>query len=133
LPPDRRGRLERALIWACRFGQTGTAALLIAEGVDVAAGDKDRMTALHWAAANRRLEVIELLLRGGAPLEAKNRWGGTVLSSTVHIAVADGKPSRYAPVLEKLLDAGADASVFPYPTGHDAVDAVLARHVRDDA
>ena len=63
----------------------------------------------------------------GAPLEVENQWGGTVLNSTLHFALYIPYPDvDYAPVVERLVTAGADASVVdPFPTGHAAIDAVL--------
>ena len=87
------------------------------------------MTGLHWAAGNGRLDVVELLTERGAPLETRNRWGGTVLDSTIFFALqhpADW-PS-YATVLERLITAGADIGAATYPTGNERVDELLERH-----
>ena len=74
-----------------------------------AAADGYDMTALHWAGANGLMHVIERLIALGAPLEAENTWGGTVLNSTLHFVVNDPvKGVDYAAVIELLLAAGAD-------------------------
>jgi hypothetical protein len=69
---------------------------------------------------------VELLIERGSPLEARNRWDGTVLSTTVFLARQ--RPSRaaaYVPVLERLIAAGADVRAVERPTGNAALDAVL--------
>ena len=69
------------------------------------------MTPLHWAAWHGHLDLVALLLARGAPLEAKNVYGGTVLSMTLWArrnAPVDG--ADYRRVIEMLLAAGADAT-----------------------
>src|SRR5262245_6224095 len=122
-----RAHLAPAFVSACRYGQAAVVELLLEQGVDPAAADGDAMTGLHWAAAERHQGVVELLIGRGAPLEARNRWDGTVLSTTVFLARQ--RPSRaaaYVPVLERLIAAGADVRAVERPTGNAALDAVLA-------
>jgi ankyrin repeat protein len=129
LSSDPDANLERALVWAAAFGRTAVVDFLLAHGVDPAATDNNAMTGLHWAAANRHLDVVKLLIERGAPLEARNRWGGTVLDSTVYFALQPSADwTRYSAVMETLIDAGADVSAVPYPTGSEAVDEFLARY-----
>jgi ankyrin repeat protein len=126
LSGDPEADVERAFVWACTYGRTAVVELLLEQGMDPGVTDGDRMTGLHWAAARKQLEVVELLIRRGAPLEARNRWGGTVLSSTVFFALqrpADG--ASYAAVLELLIASGADVRAVKYPTGNAAVDKLL--------
>ncbi len=52
---------------------------LIAKGVPVHAGDYDSRTALHLAAAEGCLEVVEYLVSHGHPLFVRDRWGATPL------------------------------------------------------
>ena len=127
---DPRAHVALALVWACRFGRTSVVQLLLEKGVDPNSADTDRMTALHWAAASGRLDLVDLLLDRGAALETVNQWGGTVLDSTVYFAVRGPKRGiEYMPVLERLIVRGADVrAVGPFPTGDDAIDALLSRH-----
>jgi len=84
------------------------------------------MTGLHWAAAHRHVEVVRILTRRGAPLEVRNRWGGTVLSSTVWFALQpSAEGSSYVAVLELLIAAGADVGAVDHPTGNAVIDRVL--------
>ena len=132
-PREPKPHLEMALGWACRFGHQGTATILLDLGVDPATGDVDAMTPLHWAAANGQLDLIDRLIARAAPLEARNRWGGTVLDSTVYFALhaAPGWPpvagADYPAVLERLLAAGADVTAVELPTGNPRLDEVLTR------
>jgi ankyrin repeat protein len=127
LSGDPSDHVDRAFVWACNYGQTEVVELLLDRGVDPAVADSDRMTGLHWAAGHRQVEVVELLIRRGAPLEARNRWGGTVLDSTVFFALQRPRDAAsYSVVLELLIRAGADVGAVAYPTGNAAVDQVLS-------
>jgi hypothetical protein len=88
------------------------------------------MTGLHWAAGNGHLAMVELLTRRGAPLETRNRWGGTVLSTTVYFAAQ--RPAddwaRYSAIIDVLIAAGADVGAVTVPTGVDQIDEQLRRH-----
>jgi ankyrin repeat protein len=129
LPSDPKSHVDRAFVWACRFGRTAVVELLLEHGVDPAVTDDDGMTGLHWAAANGHLEVVRLLTERGAPLEAQNRWGGTVLASTLYSALQpQANAADCAAAIELLLDGGADISAVTYPTGNDRADELLKRH-----
>jgi ankyrin repeat protein len=133
-PDSARAHIELALLFACGFGREPMARFLLDQGVDPAAGDGNAMTALHWAAASRCMELVILLIGKGAPLEVRNTWGGTVLDSTVWFAVnaprtTPGSSHGYPAVIEALLAAGANpAEVTPFPTGIGELDGILRRH-----
>jgi len=133
-PRGARAQIELALAWACKFGREPVARFLLDQGVDPAASDSNAMTALHWAAAGRCLEMVTVLIGKGAPLEVRNTWGGTVLDSTVFFALNSPRTTPcslhdYPAVIEALLSAGADpAAVSPFPTGDPELDEVLRRH-----
>ena len=130
IPDDATGQIEMALVWACKFGRTEVARWLLDRGVDPAAADHDRMTALHWAAAGGLLDIMDLLLTARAPLEVRNVWGGTVLDSTVYFAMHQPiAGADYPRVIDRLLEAGADLRALePSPTGIAAIDAVIQRY-----
>jgi ankyrin repeat protein len=52
---------------------------LIAKGVDVNAKDDRSLTALHWAAKEGRLDVVETLIRNGADVNVETDYGATAL------------------------------------------------------
>ena len=77
-------------------------------GVDVPTGNQ-RTTLLHTAAMDDEPEVVALLLKGGADIEARNEEGATPL----HVAAGGNKLE----VVALLLDRGADVEVRS-ATGH---------------
>ena len=76
---------------------------LLHEYVDVNAAQGDGMTALHWATYNDDLEMAALLLGAKANFEARTRVGGL---TPLLLASRNGS----APLLEALLEAGADSN-----------------------
>ena len=130
LPAEGKAHIESAFVWACKFARADVAEFFLDVGVNPVAVDGYDMTALHWACANGLIPVIKRLIALGAPLEAENTWGGTVLNSTLHFVVNDSvKGVDYAAVIELLLAAGADVGVVdPEPTGNARVDEVIRRY-----
>lgn len=108
-------QLEKALIMAARYGRYAALEYLLVKGADVAASDG--MTALHHAAGRADLDMMELLIRRGAPLEKQNVHGATVLENAVWFArhVASGELERrdYPTVIDMLIAAGARTDVYP--------------------
>jgi ankyrin repeat protein len=130
LPSNPVAHIELAFAWACKCGRAEVAHLMLDRGVRPTAKDNSDMTALHWAAASGLTTVVDRLLAMGAPLEVENQWGGTVLNSTLHFALYTPVPGvDYAPIVERLVKAGADVRVVdPFPTGNAAIDDVLRPH-----
>lgn len=128
-PPEPRAHIELAFVTACHFGKEAIADYFLELGVDVAAKDKDDMTPLHWAAASGMTGLVRRLIARGAPLEAKNTWGGTVLDSTAYFASFMPVPGvDYRSVMETLIAAGAEVEVLrEYPRGHPLVDELRRR------
>jgi ankyrin repeat protein len=130
---EKEVKQGQALVSASTFGQTQTVAFMLDRGVEAGSLDRDDMTGLHWATARGHMDVVRLLLDRGAPLEVKNKWGGTVLGSTVFFAHSNPMAQvDFVTVIETLLSAGAQVSAAKYPTGLATVDAVLHRY-RDAA
>ena len=87
------------------------------------------MTALHYAAANGNIALVDNLLGRGASLEALNHWDGTVLDSTAHFAVhMPVKGVDYDALLEALIARGAKVR-SAYPSGNAHIDALFERHM----
>jgi hypothetical protein len=118
---------ERALIVAAQQGHMDVVSFLLDAGVDVAASDG--MTALHNASAGGHLALMRLLIARGAPLEAMNSYGGTVLSCTVwfarHGTDAEFRERPLLPAIELLLAAGARVDADPGISKE--IDAAYAR------
>jgi hypothetical protein len=129
-----RDLIHTAFRYACFYGRDEVVAFLVGRGVDLAGHDGDGQTGLHYAAMGGRLDTVKLLLRHNAPLEALNRYGGTVLSQALWTAAHGGGTDVYVPIVKTLIAAGAKVDAR-HPPVNAEVDAVLARHgsVTDDA
>jgi hypothetical protein len=124
---DEPAALAEALACACFNGRTEVVAFLLDHGVDPAAGIGTGLNGFHWAANRGQLVTVKLLIERGAPLEAKNHYGGTVLGTAVWSAVHEPRPDHPA-IIEALLRAGARVDAVGYPTGNERVDELLRRH-----
>lgn len=120
--------LAEALTCASFLGHTVVVSYLLAQGVSATAGRATGLDALHWAANRGQLESVRLLLRHGAPLESRNRHGTTVLGTAVWSAINEPRGEQLS-IIEMLIEAGARLDAIEYPTGHQAVDAILRRHL----
>lgn len=90
---------------ACFFGQTDAARLLLSHGANVNTASRNAMKVapIHAAVAGKNVEVIELILSGGADVNAKQQQGWTA----IHSAAMHGDLA----LLEKLLALGANPAV----------------------
>uniref|UniRef100_A0A7N0VFA7 Uncharacterized protein n=1 Tax=Kalanchoe fedtschenkoi TaxID=63787 RepID=A0A7N0VFA7_KALFE len=80
--PENLDSTMQLLFMACRGDVQGVEDLLN-EGVDVNSIDLDGRTALHVAACEGHVEVVKLLLSRKANIDARDRWGSTVSSSSL--------------------------------------------------
>jgi hypothetical protein len=130
VPQDPKWHIESALLHACQYERVDVARFLLDLGVDFAAADGHKMTALHHAAAHGLVDLARDLIARGAPLEVKNVWGGTVIDSTAYFAeYMPVKGVDYLTMLQVLADAGADLSVLgDYPADGKVVPEFLRRH-----
>ena len=121
--------LGKALVTAAGVhGNYEVVKYLLDRGVDVSTSTG--WTPLHAATGAADLEVIDLLIARGAPLEKKNMYGGTVLAQAIWFAY-HGDPARltgYAKVIEALVAAGAQTDV--YPQMHEHVREIYRRAAR---
>ena len=126
VPPD-----DRALLDATKRGDVAAVRLLLKDGADPNLAQGDGLTALHVAAEEGYLEIVELLLGAGAKIEAKTRIGEY---TPLHLAGGAGQ----ARVVRALLKAGGDPGAVTTTTGatplhlaakamngEDAVEALL--------
>jgi ankyrin repeat protein len=97
---------EAGFLWACEYGRNNVVDFLM-KSVDLSAQADTGLTGLHWAVVGGQLETIKLLVERGAPLEARNVYGGSVLGQALWSAF-NGEPDiDYVPIIEVLTGAGA--------------------------
>jgi ankyrin repeat protein len=111
------------LIEAAKANDRAAALALIEKRVDVNAPEADGTTALHWAAHNGDVELVQRLIRAGANVMAVNEYGATPMSEAA--ALADPR------LLAALLEAGANVE-SPNADGQTAL-MLVARTSRVDA
>jgi len=118
--------LDNAFREACSAGHRDVVEHLVEAGARLDSKDVEGMTGLHRAVWNDRLEVTRLLVARGAPLEARNAYGGTVLGMLLWVIENHPHPRSHSVALVELL-LGAGAELRDRTTGDPAVDAVLRR------
>jgi ankyrin repeat protein len=136
LPTATVRQRNAGFMWACEYGQDPVVEFLLDHGVDVMT-DVGGMTGPHWAVTGWNDSTLEILLARGANLEAKNGYGGTLLSNAVW-AVFHSHPvhrwpraqADYLPMIERLLAEGANPNSVGRPTGNGQIDQLLERYER---
>ena len=111
------------LVDAVKAGDKAAALALIDRHADVNAPEADGTTALHWAAHQNDLDLVERLIRAGANANVKNDYGATPMSEAAVTGSAN--------LIEALLKAGADVE-SRNADGQTAL-MVVARTSRVDA
>jgi Ankyrin repeats (3 copies) len=127
-PPATKQDLNSGCVYACLYGRTTAAEFLLDRGADLREEENTGQTGLHNAVICGDLNLIRLLLSRDAPLEARNRFGGTVLGQATWCAMNDQRNIDYAPIIQVLLDAGANVEKADYPTGINQIDDILRHH-----
>ena len=74
--PQRR---EMALLYACGYGCPEVAEYLLRQGVNPGADNGRGQTGLHWAMYAPHVEIVRILIRDGAPVEARDALGASAL------------------------------------------------------
>ena len=100
--PSLLAAVEAPVADAAMRGDATSVRHLLQRGTDVNAAQGDGLTALHWAAMNDDLKMVEMLVYAGANVKASTRIGGY---TPLFMASRTGN----AAIVGALLDAGADA------------------------
>jgi hypothetical protein len=109
-----RNQLGAALNWASEYGHSTVVEYLMDHGADPGEA-VEGMQALHMALLGGHIDTIRLLIKKGAPLETRNRYGGTPLGMALW-AIRHRDPVHTWPetridnvgVIEALLTGGAE-------------------------
>lgn len=112
------------LLFEARMGDVGAVWLLLRRGANINARGPLGETALMWAAQEGHLEVLRVLLKGGADAEARNR---SVRRHVVTVSLSLWKPRPHCPRLRPLQWArrlgsravGGEPETRIYPHGRD--------------
>ena len=73
LTPDAtQEQLESGFLYACGYGRTEVVRFLLDQGVDPGVRNPDGQTGLHWATYGPHVEIADLLLKRGAPVNVKD-------------------------------------------------------------
>ncbi|MEO2003523.1 MAG: ankyrin repeat domain-containing protein [Candidatus Poribacteria bacterium] len=87
---------------------------------------------LHNASWSGNAEVVRILLEHGHPVDMIDpAYGSSATGYAIHSAVEARKypDVDYGGVIDALVGAGLDDCLSEYPVGHEAIDAVMKRHI----
>jgi ankyrin repeat protein len=101
---------EMALLYACGYGCPDVAEFLLRQGVNPGADNGRGQTGLHWAMYAPHVEIVRILIRHGAPVEARDAAGASALDwAREGLAQSTGSDrERYEEIitmLERVRDA----------------------------
>jgi len=107
-----RTQLDFGFGWACEFGHTAVVDYLLDRGADPNK-HVNGLSGFHWAILGAYMDIIQLLIRRGADLHAKNAFDGDALGAAGWAVEncdpayrwPDGK-ADYAAVIRVLREAG---------------------------
>ncbi len=111
--PAWRQEVGEALMMAVWYGRTEVVGFLLDRGFDPAwkvRGHGESRTALHLAAYEGRVTIVELLIRRGAPVNVTDDVHGTTpLVWALHAWLVEGRNDQeaYRAVVRMLAEAGA--------------------------
>jgi len=85
--PHLHGRSiqDRAISFnfACASGDLSLVRAIMAQGIDLEAGDYDARTPIHLAATNGHRHIVEMLVKKGVEVNPVDRMGGTPLADAI--------------------------------------------------
>ena len=93
--------------------------------VDINKGDYDHRTALHLAASEGHIDVVTLLCKRGANVNAEDRWGGRPLDDAL-----DKDNKRVAEVLREFGATSAHSSDEGASNNNQSSSGLVSNHFR---
>jgi ankyrin repeat protein len=126
------GMASRQVADAARNNNTGAVRAMLRRGFPATAISQHGAMPLHWAAFHGNRAMMEDVLRCNPPITAEDRqFHGTPMGWLIHGALKPWGYStgQHAECAHLLLGAGAQVDEASLPTGHDAVDQVLRKHL----
>jgi len=132
-PPATQEQMADAFAAACGYGKTSVVEFLLQRGMNVAAKLKNHgQTGLHDAATGGFVDIVELLLKWGAPVDARDgSFDATPLGWALYGWSEGETPdprADYHTVVERLIDSGV-----PMNPAWLTRDDEFGRKVRADA
>ena len=118
---------ESPIADAAMNGDVESVRLLIRSGEEVNAAQGDGMTALHWAAENGNVEMLEMLLSAGANSEAVTRLGRY---TPLHLASKMGVESSVISLLNYGAEVNPETTTGAITPLHFAAASGNAKAVR---
>lgn len=114
---------------AARNNRADVVHAMLDRGFPLSAVSQHGATPLHWAAYHGNSQMVADLLARGAPIDVKDAdYDGPPLGWAIHGALGGWhgiSSTDHAGCVQALLAAGGECNPAIFPTGHDAIDAVL--------
>ncbi|GJP39965.1 hypothetical protein CLOM_g24277 [Closterium sp. NIES-68] len=101
---DQLSRMTN-MIFVASQGDVDELTRLLDEGADVNSADYDGRSAIHLAACEGHLGVLQLLLARGARVNPRDRWGHTPLTDA-RKAMREGKKGQFQEIIQVLIKHG---------------------------
>jgi ankyrin repeat protein len=101
---------DTPLITAAMYGHINSLNLLLELGADVNIKNYDSVDAIRCSIDNSKIEITKNLLKHGADINTKDRWGRTALISFCEIVYPDDEPN--IDMLNFLIENGVDINYF---------------------
>lgn len=125
--PHQDQRLLADAAWENRFEAVR---VMLEAGFDPHVRSSDESTPLDRAAFHGFIDVVNLLLQHNPPLTLRNSYGGRPLDSAIYGSVHSWrKDGDFPATVEALIKAGSEIRAESFPSGNEAVDAVLRRYL----
>ncbi|MBL8155807.1 MAG: ankyrin repeat domain-containing protein [Anaerolineae bacterium] len=122
---------QRVLADAAWENQLEAVKVMLETGFDPRVRGADDSTPLDRAAFHGFVDVVRLLLQHNPPLSLQNCYGGRPLDSAIYGSAHSWRwDGDFPATVEALIAAGSDIPANAIPSGNEAVDVVLRRHLK---